>query len=367
MATATSISLNVRDHTRPDKVAEVDHARLMYYLSSISLLGPRRNQTLQVPKRLTDYANYQQLTFQEIRSIVEWCHHLAPDQAKVKEFATCDPNGEVCKDTKNAGCTFLNISADYDVVSVRQRSIVAGSVKGVGERVVLFYTPTWLETVYTNPLKNVSRFHCYHCIGVDGYPCSCMEGCDRPAKSQCHVLRPDEHRFQCDGCKDRLYVMGVLYICTVCTNYGLCRRCYLERQADHLTHPFEEVVSPGATPRRLAPRKAPLLPPRPPVSSQSTANTKDLVTPTAQLYTKLSGLSPSTMTDIKSPTLGKASFRKDDTVVLKGLTKTEMNGKEATVLSVDVVEQKVQIQVVGMEKTFKVKWANVESVEEELE
>jgi len=60
----------------------------------------------------------------------------------------------------------------------------------------------------------------------------------------------------------------------------------------------------------------------------------------------------------------KVPFAKDDMVVLKRLTKGDMNGKEAMVLSVDVAAQKVLVQVVGMEKAFKVKWANVEIVEE---
>ena len=374
MATATSVSLNVQDQTRTAPVAQVDHARLMYYLNCVSSSGPRPGDpTLKAPKKLTDHANYHLLSFQEIRSVVDWCHRLSPENVEIQEFVCCDSDGEVCEDPWKSDCAFLNISADYDIVSVGQRSIVAGSIKGIGERLVMFYTPLWLEQYYTNPLENVSRFHCLHCDGTEHH-CSCVEGCDRPAKSLCHILRSNEHSFACDGCKDEWYVTGVLYRCTICSNYGLCHRCYLERQVDDLTHPFEEIVSPGATPRRLAPRKAPLLPPRPPVSSQSIANIKDLVwgrsTPptTPQSYTN-SGLPSPTMNNTTStvPVTSsglKAPFRKDDIVVLKGLTRAEMNGKEATVLSVDVGDQKVQIQVVGMDKTFKVKWTNVEAVEE---
>ena len=46
---------------------------------------------------------------------------------------------------------------------------------------------------------------------------------------------------------------------------------------------------------------------------------------------------------------------------------TEMNGKEAIVLSVDVLIEKAQVRIIGTEKTFKVKWVNMEVVEEDLE
>jgi len=44
-----------------------------------------------------------------------------------------------------------------------------------------------------------------------------------------------------------------------------------------------------------------------------------------------------------------------------------MNGKEAIVLSVDVLIEKAQVRIIGTEKTFKVKWVNMEVVEEDLE
>ena len=41
-----------------------------------------------------------------------------------------------------------------------------------------------------------------------------------------------------------------------------------------------------------------------------------------------------------------------------------MDGKEATVLNVDVANQKAQIRIDGRDKTFRVKWANIEPVED---
>jgi len=309
----------------------------------------------------------------------------------VREFAMCDAEGEVCEDPDVEECRFLSVSADCDVVSVGERSVVASSVKGVGEKLIMWYTPKWLETYYTLPLKNVSIYHCLHCTGVES-PCACQLECDRPAKSRCDVLRSYEHAAWCDGCRDQRYIVGAMYKCTVCANFDLCRVCYFERGVDYLTHPYEEISTPGATPRRLAPRKAKVPeikappPPPPPVSfqSQSIKDIKDLVwgrssaplssSSSSSSYSNSGLIAPSATFGSSTPSAkAKVPFTKDDMVVLKGLTKGEMNGKEATVLSVDVAAQKVQIQIVGMEKTFKVKWENVElvgdleDVEEELE
>ena len=403
LATATSLSLNITDETRKGRVPESDHARLMYYLSCITSLGPRPygDPSLKVPQKLTDHANYAALSFQEIREVVKWCQRLSPEgNPKVAELAVCDVQGEFSgEDPRWAKCGFLGVSADCDVVSIGRRSIVASSVRGVGKRVIMWYTPKWLEKNYTKPLKKVSIYHCLHCTGVGGL-CACKLECDRPAKSRCDVLRPYEHAGWCDGCQDERYIVGALYRCTVCgpADFFLCRGCYFDRGVDDLTHPHEEIAKPGAAPRLLPPRKAkapepkaPLSPP--PVSSQpindiKVKDIKDLVwgrstaplpssssrsSPAAQSSTAQSsypspGLSSppfsSSTPAAESKVEAKVPFTKDDMVVLKGVKKGDMNGKEATVLSVDVAAQKVLVQVVGMEKTFKVKWANVEVVEE---
>ena len=62
-------------------------------------------------------------------------------------------------------------------------------------------------------------------------------------------------------------------------------------------------------------------------------------------------------------------FKKDDAVVLTGLNRAEMNGKMATVISVDHAEAKALVRVDALDKTFKVKLENLkmEEVVEELE
>jgi hypothetical protein len=75
-----------------------------------------------------------------------------------------------------------------------------------------------------------------------------------------------------------------------------------------------------------------------------------------------------------APPLASASksqvrWRKDDNVILKGLNRGEMNGKKGTVVSVDNALSKVQVRLEGMDKSFKVKFENLQmaSDEEELD
>jgi hypothetical protein len=70
---------------------------------------------------------------------------------------------------------------------------------------------------------------------------------------------------------------------------------------------------------------------------------------------------------LASANTSQVRWRKDDTVVLKGLNRTEMNGKRGTVLSVDNALGKVQIRIEDMDKSFKVKFENLQMVTDEEE
>ena len=338
MATAAAISLNVEDRTERASVPHHDVARLMYYLKSINSTGPERKdpKTL-VPKHLTDYANWNRLNSKDIRDLVKWCRRLAPTKSPAKDFTFCDINKEKCGGPGQMSCAFLDVSADLSILAIGRGVIAAGVAEGVGKKCVLFYTPGWLKKNYTDPLQNVSIYHCVHCTGVER-TCGCqVEKCDRPWTSRCYILRPHEHRFKCDGCDYEVYVTGVLYLCSLCPNYGLCRRCYEKRRIHDLTHPFEEVKKPGAQRIRLSSRQVSMSPPIPRTISKA---------------------------DSSTAAAAKPPFAKGDLVTLKGLARTDMDGKEATVLNIDMADQKAQIRIDGMEKAFKVKWANIEPAEE---
>jgi len=367
METATAISLNVENRTSSATIPPHDVARLMYYLHCINSLGPRPRDPamLRAPKKFTDYAKWSRLNFKDVRDLVGWCRLLAIDAAPAKDFVVCDLDREVCgQGPQKFDSIFLEVSADFSVVSVSRSAIVAGSAKGVGKKMVLFYLPRWLKKNYTDPLGNVSIYHCDHCSGIEG-PCGCqVEKCDRPGVSQCYIRRPYEHTVDCDGCEDGVYVTGVFYKCSVCHDYGLCRQCYEERKIHDLTHPFEEIKKPGAHPVLQASRQASEA--SPPLSVDSSAPTlkpdsvKDSVSPKITTTPE----SPTTSGRRGSASFALAPFTKGDVVTLKGLARADMNGKEATVLNIDVVNQKAQVRIDGTDKTFKVKWINIEPSEE---
>jgi len=60
-------------------------------------------------------------------------------------------------------------------------------------------------------------------------------------------------------------------------------------------------------------------------------------------------------------------WRKDDPVILKGLNRAEMNGKRGTVMSVDNALGKVQVRLEDMDKSFKVKFENLQMAIDEEE
>ena len=68
-----------------------------------------------------------------------------------------------------------------------------------------------------------------------------------------------------------------------------------------------------------------------------------------------------------SANTSRVRWRKDDTVILKGLNRAEMNGKRGTVVSVDNVLGKVQVRIEDMDKLFKVKFENLQMAEEDEE
>ena len=59
-------------------------------------------------------------------------------------------------------------------------------------------------------------------------------------------------------------------------------------------------------------------------------------------------------------------FIKGDTVVLTGLSRAEMNGKTATVISVDHAEGKALVRVEALDRSFKIKLENLK-MEDDLE
>jgi len=73
-------------------------------------------------------------------------------------------------------------------------------------------------------------------------------------------------------------------------------------------------------------------------------------------------MAPSTLAN-----MSQVRWRKDDTVILKGLNQAEMNGKKGTVVLVDNVLGKVQVRIEDMDKLFKVKFENVQMAEEDEE
>ncbi|KIJ42068.1 hypothetical protein M422DRAFT_780073 [Sphaerobolus stellatus SS14] len=166
---------------------------------------------------------------------------------------------------------------------------------------------------------------------------------------------PQRHRYICDGCGAR-DLEGILYLCTGCADFGFCQTCYPDKSHDG-AHRFKQINYPGAIPILLEarlPAPAPaVLPevkkpiqdpagPPPPYPASTSASTSQLETKTSQPETK-----------------AKLPFRKDDKVKLTGLSRADMNGKQATVIQEDCGNGRVEVRIDELEKNFKVKLENI--------
>lgn len=241
-------------------------------------------------------------------------------------------------------------------------------------------------------------------------------------------LKPDQHRCTCDGCYQRNFT-GFRYKCTVCDDYDLCSFCYMAKKHD-LDHPFMQIDKPGAQPRKLSARQpAPTFYPdcdgRDDPTSDSPFFYNSMTIAELRAYLKEhqvnfgdvfdketlcrrawdtycdcmsvvelnkflsdNNISTANCKDVNSrrqrakdafvsperPPVPPASrntsshrFRKDDVVVFTGLTRQDMNGKKGTVVSVDHPAGKAVIRVEDMDKTFKIKFENLQKPDEEWE
>ena len=66
---------------------------------------------------------------------------------------------------------------------------------------------------------------------------------------------------------------------------------------------------------------------------------------------------------------GDGPFRKDDAVILHGLTRADMNGKKGTIVLIDREASKATVKVPDLDRSFKVKFENIkfDDDDEELE
>lgn len=97
----------------------------------------------------------------------------------------------------------------------------------------------------------------------------------------------------------------------------------------------------------------------------STADCRDIAS--RRQKAKSAFVPPSRPAPPPNPTKPQVNFKRDDNIVLKGLTRADMNGKSGVILSVDHAAGRVQVRVPALDKTFKVKFENLELEEEDEE
>jgi hypothetical protein len=145
MATATSLSMNVRSTGVSVSVPDNDLARLMYYLHCVTV-----GVGLDIlHDDLVDYKNYWRLTPARKALVYKSALEFSPDEF-INKLIFRDDAGEVTKRCMNEFCS---ISVACGIVSLRRDVIIAGKVQNITK--VMFFRSGWLDKNYSKPM---SRF-----------------------------------------------------------------------------------------------------------------------------------------------------------------------------------------------------------------
>jgi len=145
MATATSLSMNVRNTGVSVSVPDNDIARIMYYLHCVTLgcgLDILQDD-------LVDYKNYWRLTPARKALVYKSAIEFSPDEF-IGKLIFRDDAGQVAKACMNEFCS---ISVACGIVSLRRDVVIAGKVQNITK--VMFFRSGWLDKNYTQPM---SRF-----------------------------------------------------------------------------------------------------------------------------------------------------------------------------------------------------------------
>lgn len=124
-------------------------AKLMYYLNSIASILDLDNSDAGNLRRLRDYENYYRLTADETNQLILLCALLSPDILIGKCIFHDE---EMCGGSSNA---FYKIKAVQTRVMVSSSIMIAGHNRSVNE--VMFFTMSWLEKNYLEPIKYFAR------------------------------------------------------------------------------------------------------------------------------------------------------------------------------------------------------------------
>jgi 5-carboxymethyl-2-hydroxymuconate isomerase len=119
--------------------------------------------------------------------------------------------------------------------------------------------------------------HCIHCRGLPGMSCNCtcQPCCPANTKVHCH------HNYICDNCGIR-DIMGSVYLCRHCHDWGLCADCY--NLGIHKHHSFYRVDWPGATPVNVPacdPNATPDVPTKMPLARGGSTTSRSITSPAA--------------------------------------------------------------------------------------
>lgn len=136
--------INIKNIGNTVYVPDNDMARLMYYLSCVNDLID-----FGIPNKLTDYSNYNAITFDDENQILVLAVLLSPDEFVEKGIMI------PVKNLGKSSNEFYRITDSKFAVAATRQFVIGG--KKVNTLEVMAFEMRWLERYYTGPISNYHR------------------------------------------------------------------------------------------------------------------------------------------------------------------------------------------------------------------
>lgn len=137
--------VGVKEFGRDVDVAEVPHAKLMYYLDSICY-ALNLDKSESGIRKLREYRNYRSLSSDEIDELLILCAIFSPDVLLNKCIFMDD---EMCGNNMNK---FYEVNAVSHRFLVTEEIVIGGQTRRVMK--ILCFRKLWLETFYLEPITH---------------------------------------------------------------------------------------------------------------------------------------------------------------------------------------------------------------------
>lgn len=147
MALIGQSRIGFREKGQTVYVPENDVAKLMYYFQCVCTTV-ECNMTPQM-RRLSNYSNYANMTYGDIRQLIRLCYLFSPDVFEDKVFFQ---NDALCGNSANQ---FYEISQVNNRILAVSSIVIAGQSRQVNQ--IMTYKMSWMRKNYMEPMIRLAQ------------------------------------------------------------------------------------------------------------------------------------------------------------------------------------------------------------------